>query len=137
MKNKKEKTVTLKEYQMAEEKAVRAMALKMDKMNRTEKDEQTMMVMLELILKVTSDMQEILFGDETEEDASCGPEKDELFGAWVLRNKEKSKSKKSTKDIKRDTNSKGGKKEKGSKSDKSILKNKKKDTIHIVDEDEM
>ena len=113
MKNKKKKTVTLKEYQMAEEKAVRAMALKMDKMNRTEKDEQTMMVMLELILKVTSAMQEILFGEETEEDDSCGEETCELFGEWVLKNKRRNKNKKSS------------------------AKNEKKDSIHVVDDDEL
>ena len=57
-------TVTLDEFLMAEDLAVGAMARMMHNMNRSSKDEETMTMMLDLILQVTSKMQDILFGEE-------------------------------------------------------------------------
>ena len=66
MKNVNRKQITLQEYLDAEEKAVMEMAKYMHDVNCTEEDDETMGMMLSLIVQVTTKMQGMLFGEETE-----------------------------------------------------------------------
>ena len=66
MKNVNRKKVTLQDFLEAEEKAVMEMAKYMHDMNCSEEDDETMGMMLSLIVQVTTKMQGILFGKETE-----------------------------------------------------------------------
>ena len=66
MKKKNPKKVTMRDYLAAQEEAVMGMVETMRSLNQTEEDEETMCMMLDLILQVTTRIQGILFGDEVE-----------------------------------------------------------------------
>ena len=61
------KTVTLEEYLVAQDAAIMGMVEAMRMLNRTEEDEETMLMMLDLIVQVTTKIQGILFGEDAED----------------------------------------------------------------------
>ena len=61
------KTVTLEEYLVAQDEAIMGMVEAMRMLNRTEEDEETMLMMLDLIVQVTTKIQGILFGEDAED----------------------------------------------------------------------
>ena len=65
-KNTNLRMVTLQDFLEAEEMAVGGIASFMRSMNHTKKDEELMTLLLSLIVDVTTKMQGILFGEETE-----------------------------------------------------------------------
>ncbi len=65
-KNTNLRMVTLQDFLEAEEMAVGGFASFMRSMNHTKKDEEMMTLLLSLIVDVTTKMQGILFGEETE-----------------------------------------------------------------------
>ncbi|MBO4927464.1 MAG: hypothetical protein J5379_04350 [Clostridiales bacterium] len=84
MKNEIEKTVTLQDFLMAEDLAVGSMARFMHDMNRSSDDNQTMTMMLDLILQVTTKMQCILFGTPEEEVIQLRTNEMDDFGTWDI-----------------------------------------------------
>ena len=84
MKNEIEKTVTLQDFLMAEDLAVGSMARFMHDMNRSSDDNQTMTMMLDLILQVTTKMQSILFGTPEEEVIQLRTNEMDGFGPWDI-----------------------------------------------------
>ncbi len=73
------KTGTLEEYLVAQDEAIMGMVEAMRMLNRTEEDEETMLMMLDLIVQVTTKIQGILFGEDAGDDEMETMPEDESF----------------------------------------------------------